>query len=209
MKAKIFYVYVLKTHEDNVIYVGKGSGNRMFKHIQIAKGSSKNKLKNPKLYNKILSTINNGGYIFPEIIFQSFSESECLKKEIEMINEYGFENLCNLTYGGEGTSGYKLSEQTKQKMSEAKKEFWKNQTSTLSKREFSDDARHKMSECKLGDKNPSFWKGKTLPDHVKEKMSIAKKGRKFSDEHKRKISDALKGRKLTKEHKDNIKKSKT
>ncbi|RLI99135.1 MAG: hypothetical protein DRP08_07560, partial [Candidatus Aenigmatarchaeota archaeon] len=58
-----FYVYKLITSDDELIYVGKGSGNRMNKHSQIAMGNSINRTKNPKLYNKIRKIINDGGFI--------------------------------------------------------------------------------------------------------------------------------------------------
>ena len=121
MKDKIFYVYQLVTSNDELIYIGKGSGNRMYKHSIIAMGSSINRTKNPKLYNKIKKVIDNGGFVKPEIIFKSTLESDCLNEEIKLIGDIGLENLCNLTIGGEGTSGYNLSEETKMKMSKAKK----------------------------------------------------------------------------------------
>lgn len=43
-----FYTYELETSDGNIIYIGKGSGNRMYKHIQIARGNSQNKKKESK-----------------------------------------------------------------------------------------------------------------------------------------------------------------
>lgn len=57
---------------------------------------------------------------------------------------------------------------------------------------------------KCGVDNPSFWKGKSIPDEVKVKMSMAHKGRKFSDEHKKALSDSHKGKKFADEHKKNL-----
>lgn len=80
----MFYTYVLVGSLDrSIFYVGKGKGNRMFKHIEIAKGKTKARDKNPKLYNKISSIIKLGGYIIIEVIFESLNEQECLEKEIE------------------------------------------------------------------------------------------------------------------------------
>lgn len=121
MGDKIFYVYQLVTSDDELIYVGKGSGTRMNKYMQIAMGNSVNRTKNPKLYNKIRKIINSGGFITPKVLFESTSEIDCLNEEVRMIDDIGLENLCNLTNGGEGTSGYNLSEETKMKMSIAKK----------------------------------------------------------------------------------------
>lgn len=207
MSSKIFYVYKLKTNDDITIYIGKGSGNRLHKHLQIARGNSKNREKNPKLYNKISSVIKNGGYVKPEIIFESVDEQECFDKEKILINEIGLENLCNLSEGGEGgTSGLKseFSEDHKRKISEAKKEYWSN-ISDNKRKEISDKISKSVSKSLMG--HESYWKGKKLPEETKRKMSEAKKGKKFSKEHRRKISEALKGRKLSKTHKENISKS--
>jgi hypothetical protein len=40
-----------------------------------------------------------------------------------------------------------------------------------------------------------YWKGKKLPDAMKQKISNAQKGRKLSEDHKRLISESLKGEK--------------
>ena len=60
-KDKNYYVYhLISTENDKIFYVGKGSGNRMYEHEKIAKNNRKNKLTNPKLYNKISSLFNKG-----------------------------------------------------------------------------------------------------------------------------------------------------
>lgn len=174
MENLIFYVYKLITSENEVIYVGKGSGNRMYKHTQIAMGNSINRTKNPKLYNKIKKIINSGGFVIPEIVFKSDSETDCLNEEIKLIQEIGLDNLCNLTIGGEGTSGYYLSEETRMKMSEAKKKQWKDG------RTISGKHKEKLLEnpqlFKLG--HNGYWKNKSLSEKTKNKMSLAKKGKK-------------------------------
>tara|TARA_R110000868_G_scaffold76573_4_gene220142 strand:- start:1886 stop:2503 length:618 start_codon:yes stop_codon:yes gene_type:complete len=200
---KIFYVYQLKTSEGEVIYIGKGSGNRMWKHLQIAKGKSLNRQRNPKLYNKISSIVNSNGYVKPEILFESDIEVECFNKEIELISNIGLDNLCNLTEGGEGTSGYKLSDETKVKMSKAKKgvkKTYKRVGYVVSK-----ETKVKISESMMG--HEGHWKGKKLSEDTKKKMSEAKRGRVFTEEHRRKISEALKNRKLSETHKENIRNS--
>lgn len=174
MKNKIFYVYKLITSDDELIYIGKGSGNRMYKHSVIAMGKSINRNANPALYNKIKKIIDNGGFIKPEIIFKSNSESDCLLEEIRLIDEIGLDNLYNLTIGGEGTSGYNLSDETRKKMSVAKKKLWKDG------RNISDEYREKLlnnpQTFKIG--HDGYWKNKKLSEETKEKMSKAKKGKK-------------------------------
>jgi len=183
---KKFYVYQLKTSDGDVIYIGKGSGDRMNKHVKIANHKSKNRGKNPKLYNKISSVINKGGYIIPEILFEG-SEVLCLEKEVNLIKEIGLKNLCNLTEGGEGTSGYKLSEETKAKMSEVK---------TGVSRIFSDEHKENIAKGLMGHKG--YWDGKELSEETKAKMSAAKKGKKkgpISEKRRQAIIDGIKRKK--------------
>lgn len=113
-------------------------------------------------------------------------------------------NGYNLTEGGEG--GYRRSEETKIKISNAQKG-----------KHLSEETRRKMSEVKKGKKLQPFsvehkrkiseankgktpWnKGKTnvFSEETRLKISEAKKGKKrqpFSAEHKRKISESHKGR---------------
>jgi len=187
-----FYVYQLRTSDDEIIYIGKGSGDRMNKHVKIANHNSKNRNKNPKLYNKISSIIKNGGYVIPEILFESESEELCLTKEVELIKEIGLENLCNLTEGGEGTSGYKLSEETKKKMSEAKKG---------KKRIFSEEHKKNISKGKIGHKG--YWEGKELSEETRAKMSAAKKGKKkgpISEKRRQAIINGIKNKKRKNEN---------
>lgn len=170
----VFYVYKLITSGNEVIYVGKGSGNRMYKHTQIAMGNSINRKTNPKLYNKIKKIISDGGFVIPEIVFKSALECDCLNEEIKLIKEIGLQNLCNLTIGGEGTSGYFLSEETRMKMSKAKREQWKNG------RKISSEHREKILEnpqlFKKG--HDGYWKDKSLSEKTKMKMSQKKIGKK-------------------------------
>lgn len=73
----------------------------------------------------------------------------------------------------------------------------------------SDDHRKKISESKLGDKNPMY--GKHLSEETKIKLSKLNKGRKLSVETRRKISESQIGKKriFSETHKRNISKSLT
>lgn len=172
-----YYTYQLRSSKNQqIFYIGKGSGARMFKHIQIAQSNSKNRLKNPKLYNKISKILREGFYVIAEIIFKSTDENLCLKKEIETIKELGLKNLCNLTEGGEGTSGYKLSEETKKRMSIAAKGKSKPWLKGKSKGKSNFIRNKKISESLKGHKG--YWKDKKLSEETKKKMSEIKIGRK-------------------------------
>lgn len=105
-------------------------------------------------------------------------------------------------------SGRSLSEETKRKISQSKlgkrhSEATKKKMSQshmgkthsdVSRQKISQsktgvspspEARRKMSEAKIGKNHPNF--GKTTPESVKQKISIAQKGRAFSEEHKQKL----------------------
>jgi hypothetical protein len=199
----MFYVYLLKDGLTGaVFYVGKGTGNRRSKHLSIARGNSKNRQRNPKLYNKIADLLANSIPIISDVIFESVDEEICLKYEVAKICEIGLDNLCNLTNGGEGTSGYKISDESRKKLSEAHKGIRKG----CKGRKWTEAEKKKLSDRKKGCASP--WKGKHIPDEVKIKMSKSHKGKSFTEEHKRNLSESLKGRTFSEEHKDNIKKSK-
>jgi hypothetical protein len=90
-----------------------------------------------------------------------------LIKEFDLRNpEKGY----NLTDGGGGILGFKLSEQTKERMSRHIK---------------SPEHRKKISEAKMS--NTSRL-GMKHSEDTKKRMSEVAKGRKFSEEHKRNLS---------------------
>ena len=91
--------------------------------------------------------------------------------------EFGY----NITSGGEG-QGRKLSEETKKKLSEAKK----GENHPMYGKHLSEEHKRKISESKIGCIGPN-------------------KGRIFSDEHRIHISESLKGRKLSDETKEKFK----
>ena len=106
----------------------------------------------------------------------------------------------NLTDGGDGHSGFIMSEETKQKISEAKKdktlsEEHKQKLSEAKKgKTLSEEHKQKISEAikkQLIEKGGPF-KGKHQSEETKQKISDAMKGKTFSKEHKQKISDAMK-----------------
>ena len=180
---KSYYTYVLIDSTTNkIFYVGKGSGNRMYKHIQISKGKSICRNINKKLYNKIQKIITNGNNIISLKVFENDDENLTLEYEKKLILELGIENLCNLTLGGEGTSypdGF--TEEHKQNMSNAK----------LGKKRkpITDEARENMSNAQLG--HLGYWKDKKLTEETKSLMSLSHKDISFTDEHKENIRKSL------------------
>jgi group I intron endonuclease len=103
---------------------------------------------------------------------------ECLmdqlnEREIHHIAMHRARGLCyNMTDGGDGTRGRIASNETRQKMSAAKKNM-------------SEETRRKIGDAR---------RGSILSDETRRKMSEAKKGTTFSDESRRKMSEANKRR---------------
>lgn len=96
----IFYVYLHRRKTDNkVFYVGKGKGKRAYRPYG----------RNPRWNN----TANKHGFSV-EIVFDNLLEQEAFSLEIDTIKEMQYlfpDTLCNLTNGGEGSSGYKWSDE--------------------------------------------------------------------------------------------------
>lgn len=69
-------------------------------------------------------------------------------------------------------------------------------------KKLSEETKNKMSKAKKGEKHPLF--GKHHSEEAKIKISKAKKGKALSEEHKKRISEAQKGKKLLEETKTKI-----
>ena len=138
------YIYGDYEFDYEPIYIGKGKGIRPQRHFILYKNS------NTRFYNKLKSIILNN--YKPEIIYlnKDLTEQEAFKQEVYFIKLIGrIENggtLTNLTDGGDGQSGFK----------------------------FSDESKEKMSLNKIGEKNPMH--GIHHNEDTKLKISLSKKG---------------------------------
>lgn len=106
---KKFYVYFYLREDLTPYYVGKGSGKRY---------KSKNRLCNPP---------KDPHYIF--MAKENLSEEDAFKWEIYYISYYGRKDigtgiLRNMTDGGDGVSGYKMSEDIIMKRGESRSYDW-------------------------------------------------------------------------------------
>jgi len=101
---------------------------------------------------------------------------------IKWYNSY--KNGYNSTIGGEGSIGYKHTDETKKKMSQSGKG-----------KKLSEEHKKKLSLS---------GKGRKLSDKTKRKISQSNKGRKHSEKHKKRISQSHKGKKLSEEHKKKL-----
>lgn len=172
MTINKYYVYEwirLDTYEP--FYIGKGKDNRCY---SLTRGKNNH-------FNNIVKSIP----CVVNILHKNIDEDTAFGLEIYYIWLYrdviGYE-LCNLTDGGEGTSGLNPIE----RMSDVKRKERSN----------------KLREANIGENNPMFgmcgdknpFYGKQHTDEVKEKISKANKGRSFkrTEENKMKISKARK-----------------
>lgn len=113
-----YYTYLLSDSRNNLVfYVGKGCGNRMYKHEKDVKlGKIPNKT-NYDLFNKIQNVLNSNGYVIYEKIKENMEELESLSLETAFIDFYEIDNLCNYFKSWNGTSF--RSEKTKMRQSES------------------------------------------------------------------------------------------
>ncbi len=170
MKKK-FYVYALidprKGKKSSVFYVGKGTwikrGSRERNQAHLREAIKGNHY-NTYLQNKIKKIVKAGLVYGVDFLFSTDNEDECLAKEVFYIAFFDRNTLCNLTDGGEGTSGHVASKETRAKISEAAKI-----------RVLSEETRAKISASTTGEKNPFF--GKKHSEESKSKNSAAHKGR--------------------------------
>ena len=222
-----FYVYEhIRLDNMTCFYIGKGKGDRI----------------DVLTRNKHHDNISNKHGHVAVIIKDNLTEEEAFELERDIIEYYVFtlgygidikgyrniennEFLTNMTFGGEGVSGIKRSEEHKKKISEANKgrkrseetrkkiskgnkgkkqsEEAKRKMSEAKKgRKHSEESKQKISESLKGIKHPMY--GKNFSEETKLKMSKAKKGKKLSEEHKKKLSEAYKGRKSLEEIKRKI-----
>ena len=123
------------------------------------------------------------------ILLETVTESEWVEAEIFWISYFKSlgSNLTNLTDGGDGTNGFKMTDEQKYKLRTA--------LTGLKKKPLSDERKRQISERSKG--RP----GKPLTDETKKKISLANSGKKHvvSEETKQKISKTLKGRSLSEE----------
>jgi len=165
------YIYAYVDPRDNTVrYIGQGQNKRWLKQHQ-----------------------NNGQYgVYPWlcklkglgleplrfIVLEKLAKKQADRWEIDLIDLIGRRiegtgPLLNLSKGGT-SGGFKHREESKQKMSEAKKG-----------RTFSEEHKQKISEAS---------KGKPKSEEAKRKMSEASKGKPKNEEHRRKLSEVKKGK---------------
>lgn len=173
-----------------------------------------------------------------EILFEGLTKEEAEAKEIELIayyksnqREYGY----NHAQGGSVNSGYKLSKETRLKLSqshkglpshnkgkkitneqnkklqEGRKVYFEQYGHPLLGKHHTEETKEKISNSNIGkqrnvgENNPNY--GKKLSELHKQKISNALSGRELSEEHKEHLSESKKDIKFSDEQKENMAKA--
>ena len=205
METGKWSVYIHKNNINGKVYIGTTK--------QLVEKRWKNGLgyyKQPHFYNDIKE--HGWNNFTHEVVQEGLFEPEAKKLEIFLISQYEKKNLYNLTNGGDGSFGYKATEETKKKLriiQSEKARRWKDQGikysvhskkkdkpkeqtvfKTHEERFFSEETRIKISKAK---------KGRGHTEETKKKISEAGKGRCASPETRHKQSVAMTGRKMPRE----------
>lgn len=205
----MFYVYVHRRKDTlDVFYVGKGVGKRAWKHA----GRNEWWHRVVKKYGRTV-----------EIVKRFDDEDLAFELEKELIAFYGRDKVCNLTDGGMG--GVAVSEETRAKMSAARKgrkvseETREKMRRAATGRRHSEETKAKLREYRLKQVMPPLSeesrrklsaskKGVPAPESMKIKLSQARKGvptgRKMTDANKKILRDLRVGKPLSEETKKKL-----
>lgn len=196
-----FYVYIHRRKTNGrIFYVGKGMGERLTK-------CDNRNIHWRRIVAKHGFTAHKVSADMPEPCALSFERA--------LIAAIGRENLCNMTDGGDGISGYRFSEEQRKAIGDASKASWTSDRREAARARRlgvkpgnagvspSSETRAKISAANKGRKKPSGFsevqsqrqKGVPRPPHVIEALRMANLGKPLTDETKRKLSEALKGEK--------------
>ena len=170
MNAERFYVYEhIRKDTGAVFYVGKGSGKRC-NHFA----------NRGKFWNNFSKSKDNVEVRLP---IQNVDEEFSLLAEVELIDLYRRRGvfLVNISDGGEGTSGWIPSEETRKRIGEANKHTPKvsGEKHGMFGKKHTPESLAKMSASQKGrmvGENHPFY-GKHHTDETKAKVSIGRKGK--------------------------------
>ena len=197
MSKKIYYVYkIIRPWNNEIAYVGKGSGNRLYSHRWAALRKIH---KNVHLQNIYLKAQRLNLEVIEELVKTNLTEDEALSLEKELILFYGRKDLntgtlINLKDGGENPGNMSL--ETKKKLREyflghpVSFETREKIRKSLTGKTHSKETKQKMSEQRKGSNHPMF--GKTHSKETKQRWSEKRKGVVLKENHKLSISEGVK-----------------
>jgi hypothetical protein len=173
-----FYVYIhMRKTDDSIFYVGKGTRYR----------STSKEGRNPHWHNIVAKNGFNA-----EIVERDLTCEEVCAAEINLIKDLRDQGikLCNRTDGGEGSTGFRHSEESKQKIAKLKTGV-----------KYSSEANEKKRQALIGrpvsqksiDVLIARNKTMILSEETKKRLSEIRKGKNTgprSEETKRKMSEA-------------------
>lgn len=197
-----FYVYEhWRPDTGACFYVGKGRDKRAW---------DMSNMRN-RHHKAIVSKLTSMGLCADvRIVFKHLAEEDAFKIEIDLIAQYGIENLANLTAGGEGLKS--PSAETRAKISASQKKRFRDNPEELVRmsqqrkgRKPSAETRKKLSDAGKGRTHTedarrrisAARKAAGIPAHVREAQRVAVTGKKrapFSEETIAKMRIAAKKR---------------
>jgi group I intron endonuclease len=181
------YIYKITNLINNKIYIGQRiTNNNILEDNYFGSG---------KLIKRAIEKY--GLENFSKEILEICSRESINEREIFWIKEnksMDFSIGYNIAKGGNG--GDLLTNNPD------KENILRKLSESMKNRIFSEDHKKKLSDGKIGEKNPVY--GRKMSDEDKEHLSKIIKGRKMSDEFKKKVSEGKKGVKFSDEHKKKL-----
>jgi hypothetical protein len=138
----------------------------MTRHVKCVKIGKIPNHSNKYLFNKIKCILKDSPTIQHEKLEEGLTELDALALEAAFIEYYGYDNLCNFEKGGFGfgrRSGFKLSAETKQRMSDAWKRLYNSgYVAPMSGKHHSEKFKKNRSLAYQNSRTPNFGKGEKI-----------------------------------------------
>jgi hypothetical protein len=187
-----FYIYVLS--RDRPFYVGKGQRQRIAQHFANA-----NRGDSSLPARVIRKTQKAGGSITCVIDSVHCDEKSALARERELIASVGRRNngtgtLVNLTDGGEGVSGLKMSPSTRAALSATRKAFAQTPAGRQMINKIAAKRRGQKHSDEHKAKIAAKLTGRPCSESTRQKIGLANSGRVLTAERRSEISESLRGK---------------
>ncbi len=173
-----YYTYAYLREDGTPYYIGKGVEKRAYYKW-------KGEIRPPKDKSRIL------------ILKQNLTEEDAFRHEVYMIAVFGRKDLGtgilhNRTNGGEGSSGYCHTRETKNHMSK----LMSGEHNSFYGKTHNEESKKKMSESRSGEKNHRYGKsawnnGIRMNEETRKKMSDSAKKRKNNNKKIKKENDVV------------------